>query len=79
MATKQQPTVKEINNHTFAGTGVCVVYVDGFQMRISRARTNKGVVEGRVITFSYSGRNASNVGPMKDWQAIPVDATVELN
>lgn len=44
-----QPTVRQINQHTFAGAGICVVYAAGWQMRISRARTRKGVKEGRVV------------------------------
>ena len=75
----KQPTVREINSHTFAGTGVCVVYASGFQMRISRARTRNGVKEGRVITYSYSGREASNVGPIRAWEPIPAEAVIELN
>ncbi len=76
----QQPTVRQINDHLSSMTGYCMVYADGFQMRISRARTLKGVKQGRVINYSYSGRNASNVGPMTaDWQPIPADATVELS
>ena len=46
-------------------------------MRISRARTLKGVKQGRVI--NYSGREASNVGPIADWEPIPANATVELS
>jgi hypothetical protein len=74
----KQPSVRAINDHTFAGTGVCMVYATGFQMRISRARTVKGVKQGRVVNYSYSGREASNVGPIADWQTIPADALVEL-
>lgn len=50
-----------------------MVYASGFQMRIGRARTHKGVKQGRVI--NYSGRNTVDVGP---WEEIPADATVEL-
>ncbi len=79
MTQTEQPTVRQINDHLSSMTSYCMVYADGFQMRISRARTHKGVKQGRVINYNYSGRNASNVGPMTvDWQAIPADATVEL-
>ncbi len=65
----KQPTVREINSHTFAGTAYCYVDLpDGRRIRISRARTRKGVVEGRVI-----------LGSDKDWEVIPATAVVELS
>ena len=73
-----QPTVRQINEHLSSGASYCMVYATGFQMRISRARTHKGVKQGRVINYSYSGREASNVGPIADWETIPADATLEL-
>jgi hypothetical protein len=64
----KQPTVREINAHVFAGTGNCYVYRAGKPtLRIGRARTRKGVVEGRVI-----------VGSSNEWEPIPPDAVVEL-
>jgi hypothetical protein len=74
-----QATVRKINEHLASGASYCMVYATGFQMRISRARTIKGVKQGRVINYSYSGREASNVGPIADWEPIPTDATVELS
>lgn len=73
-----QPTVRQINAHLASMTSYCMVYATGFQMRISRARTFKGVKQGRVINYNYSGRAASTVGPIADWEPIPTDATVEL-
>ena len=65
----KQPTVREINAHVFAGTAYCYVNLpDGRRLRISRARTHKGVVEGRVI-----------LGSERDWEPIPADAVVELS
>lgn len=72
-------TTRQINSHLASMVGYCVVYADGFQMRISRARTRKGIMEGRVINYSYSGRNAVNVGPIRDWEPIPENATMELS
>jgi len=69
--TKQQPTVKQINNHLASMASYCMVYANGWQMRISRARTHRGVKEGRVI-------NITNRECHRDWHPIPEDATVEL-
>jgi hypothetical protein len=64
----KQPTVRQINAHVFAGTGSCYIYSEGQPtLRISRARTRKGVVEGRVIT-----------GSTKEWETIPADAEIDL-
>jgi hypothetical protein len=64
----KQPTVRQINAHVFAGTGTCYVYREGAPtLRISRARTRKGIVEGRVI-----------IGSINEWEHIPSDAIVEL-
>jgi hypothetical protein len=71
----KQPTVRQINEHTFAGTGVCVVYAQGWQMRISRARTRNGVKEGRVV--NWHGERGPE-GGLHDWHPIPADAVVEL-
>lgn len=77
-----QPTIRQINSHLFAGTGYCMVYADGWQARISWARTQKGVKEGRVINISHD----LNASPeMKEdrmglhWVAIPTNARVELS
>lgn len=64
-----QPTVRKINSHLFGGSHYCYIDLpDGRRLRISRARTRKGVVEGRVI-----------LGSEKDWETIPADAAVELS
>lgn len=66
---KKQATVREINAHVWCGQAYCYVSLpDGRRLRISRARTRKGVVEGRVIC-----------GSEKDWEVIPSDAVVELS
>jgi hypothetical protein len=65
----RRPTVREINGHLFAGTAYCYVNLpDGRRLRISRARTRRGITEGRVI-----------IGSEKDWEQIPADAMVELS
>lgn len=61
-------TVREINAHLWAGTGSCYVTTEeGQRFRISRVRTRKGMVEGRIIN-----------GSARVWEWIPSDATVEL-
>ena len=68
----KQPTVRKINSHVFGGTGYCYVSLpDGRRMRISWARSRKGIVEGRVI-------NTSGWTP-KTWEQIPANAVVELS
>jgi hypothetical protein len=69
----KQPTVRQINEHLQGGTKYCYVYnAEGnCLMRISRARTRQGVVEGRVI--GYFGR-----GAYKPWHVIPTDASIAL-
>jgi hypothetical protein len=74
----KQATVRQINAHTFAGTGVCIVHADKWRMRISRARTRKGVTEGRVINFVADVGSAKHCTDVKDWEPIPADAVVEL-
>jgi hypothetical protein len=69
---KSQPTVRQINDHLSSMAGYCMVYSHGWQMRISRARTIRGVKEGRVI--NSVGREIH-----RDWHPIPDDATVELS
>ena len=65
----KQPTVREINAHLASMTGYCYVDLpDGGRLRISRARTRKGVVEGRVI-----------LGSSKDWAVVPANAIIELS
>lgn len=64
-----QPTVRQINGHLASCSAYCYVNLpDGRRLRISRARSVKGVVEGRVI-----------LGSAKDWEPIPADAVVELS
>lgn len=63
------PSVREINAHLWAATGYCYVDLpDGRRIRISRARTRKGVVYGRVIS-----------GSKKTWETIPPGSRVELS
>jgi hypothetical protein len=63
------PTVREINAHLATMRGYCYVDLpDGRRIRISRARTRKGVVEGRII-----------LGSPKAWEAIPAGSHVELS
>jgi hypothetical protein len=65
----KQPTVRQINAHTFAGSGSCYVDLpDGRRLRIARARTRKGVIEGRVI-----------IGSARDWEVIPAGSQIELS
>jgi hypothetical protein len=68
MAQMKSPSVRRINAHLFGGSGYCYVDLpDGWRIRISRARSRKGVVEGRVI-----------LGSEKKWEVIPANAVVEL-
>lgn len=61
-------TVREINAHLWAGTGSCyVTTLEGQRYRVSRVRSRRGLIEGRVIT-----------GSSRVWEWIPSDATVEL-
>jgi hypothetical protein len=63
------PSVRKINAHLWAATGYCYVDLpDGRRIRISRARTRNGVVEGRVIS-----------GSKKTWEVIPLGSRVELS
>jgi hypothetical protein len=65
----KQPTVREINAHEGHGRYYVRVYdANGlYLMRITRARTRKGVLEGRQLAFSGC-----------DWRAIPTTATIRL-
>jgi hypothetical protein len=63
------PSPRQINAHLSSLTTYC--YIDlpgGKRIRISRARTRKGVLEGRVIN-----------GSPKTWEPIPLDSHVELS
>lgn len=63
------PSVRKINAHLWAATGYCYIDLpDGRRIRISRARTRKGVVEGRIIN-----------GSKKTWEVIPAGSHVELS
>lgn len=67
-------SVRAINSHLASFSSYCYVHmVDGRCMRISRARTRAGVVEGRVINVSGSWDHRPNA-----WEPIPPDSTVEL-
>lgn len=80
---RKQPTVKAMNAHLFAGTGYCMIYAEGWQARISWARTRKGVKQGRVINWSISDSMPApetTVDQMGlSWVTIPADARVELS
>lgn len=66
---RKQPTVREINSHLASMTSYCYVFIAGAPtVRIARARTRKGVVEGRVIC-----------GSPNTWVRIPSTASVELS
>ncbi len=74
-----QPTVREINSHLASMTGYCMVYGDGFQMRINRARSRNGLAEGRVVNgHGPNWRERSNLISQR-WERIPIAATVELS
>ncbi len=63
------PSVREINEHLFGGSRYCYVNLpDGRRLRISRARTRKGVLEGRIV-----------LGSDKEWETIPEGSKVELS
>lgn len=65
----KQPTVRQINGHLASCSSYCYVDLpDGRRLRISRARSRRGVVEGPII-----------LGSEKDWEVIPADAVVELS
>lgn len=69
VSTRIPPTVREINAHLASYSAYCYVDLpDGRRLRISRARTRKGVVEGRVI-----------IGSEKTWEAIRAGSSVELS
>lgn len=74
----KQPTVRQINNHLWCGQAYCYVTLpDGRRMRISRARTIKGVIEGRVInTDGWEPKKLCKMGI--GWEPIPVGSHVEL-
>ncbi len=63
-STKQRPTAKEINNHLLFGP--CYVNIESERIRIRRARTIDGQLQGRLLN-----------GP-GEWIPIPPDATLEL-
>ena len=82
MNSTQQPTVRQINSHVFAGTGYCMVYADGWQARINWSRTRNGVKQGRVINWSILGPKPPETavdGMGMSWVTIPADARVELS
>jgi hypothetical protein len=65
----KQPTARQINAHLASMTSYCYVNLpNGNRLRISRARTRHGVLEGRII-----------LGSPKTWEIIPATATVELS
>jgi hypothetical protein len=68
MPWRKQPTPREINRHLWAATGYCYVTLpDGRRLRISRVRTVRGLLMGRVIS-----------GSERVWEKIPPDAVIEL-
>lgn len=67
----KQLSVRQINAHVIARTGGCYVETrEGKRFRISRVRTRRRVVEGRVVC-------GDGYEPL-DWAVIPADATIEL-
>lgn len=65
MTATRTPSVREINEHLISG--YCYLYREGQNtVRLIRARTRKGVLEGRVL------------GTGK-WEVIPTEAHVELS
>ena len=48
---KKQPTVRQINSHLASMTTYCYVYdaAGNYHMRITRARTRKGELQGRSL------------------------------
>ncbi len=66
-------TARQINAHLMSGSSYCYVYGEGFQYRISRARTRKGVLEGRIV----NGERADG-RKLNDWEPIPATAEVAL-
>lgn len=83
MTNEKQPTVREINAHTFAGTGYCMVYAEGWQARISWARTRNGSKQGRIINWSIWDSAPAPETTMDrmglSWVMIPANARVELS
>lgn len=66
---EKQVTVREINSHLESDTAYCyVARADGSNFRIARARTRKGVMEGRVIN-----------GSQKEWETIPAGSMSNLS
>jgi len=64
---KKRPTVREINSHLATMTTYCYIDMpDGSRMRISRARTRQGVLEGHQI------------GGECEWEPIPAEAVIHL-
>lgn len=66
--TTKTITAREINAHLASMTTYCyVTLANGNRLRISRARTREGVLEGRVI-----------IGSPRAWEPIPDGAAFEL-
>ncbi len=66
MNSKKQPTVRQINAHLFAGSKYCYIRFDGECIRIRRAKTVKGILQGHQI------------GGECKWVEIPPHASIEL-
>jgi hypothetical protein len=65
----RQITTRAINGHLASMTSYCYIDLpDGRRIRVSRVRTVRGAVQGRVI-----------MGSPKWWETIPPDAIVELS
>lgn len=73
------PTVRQINAHLWCGQRYCYVDLpDGRRMRISRARTRKGIMEGRIInTSGWEPKHLDSIGI--GWEPIPEGSSVELS
>ena len=69
MENDQLRKVRRINAHLWAATGYCyVTRADGTRFRVSRVRTNRGILEGRVIN-----------GSDKIWERIEAGNHIELS
>jgi hypothetical protein len=67
--TLERITTRAINAHLASMTSYCYVNLpDGRRLRISRVRTVRGQVHGRIIT-----------GSPKWWEVIPAEAVIELS
>lgn len=69
MTSTKNPTVRQINDRLWCGQGYCYITFDNRCIRVSRVRTVKGTLQGRVI---------NGAEPMT-WATIPAHARIELS